>query len=134
MKENLTLFLIDDDADDRSIFSDAVKEVDHSIHCVTAGDCMQALKYLRDERNQLPDYIFLDLRMPGYNGRRCMQEINADPRLCDIPIIIYTTSTDEEDAEELMNMGAVHFVSKPTDPTEIYYMISQVINEDWNTK
>ncbi len=131
MKENLTILLIDDDEDDRKLFASSVKEVDESIECITIGDCLEALKHLRDETNIVPDYIFLDLRMPGYSGRKCMEEISREPRLRHIPVIIYTTSTDVTDADELKALGAVHFISKPTNPTEIYYMISQVINEQW---
>lgn len=131
MKQELKILLIDDDEDDRSLFCESMKEVDPNINCVTCADCIQALSYLKNEAEVLPHYIFLDLRMPGFSGRKCLEAINAEGRLKHIPVIIYTTSTDEEDAEELRAMGAVHFISKPTNPGEIYYMISQVINEKW---
>lgn len=131
MKQAITLLLIDDDEDDRLFFEESAKEVDSAIECILIPDCPSALKFLKDSTNIIPDYIFLDLRMPGYGGKKCLEEIAAEGRLQHVPVIIYTTSTDEEDAKELKELGASHFVSKPINPSEIYYMISQIINEKW---
>jgi DNA-binding response OmpR family regulator len=132
MSEQITLLLIDDDEDDRGIFMEAVNEVDENITCVGAADCEEALKFLRDEANKIPDYIFLDLRMPRISGKKCLEEIRKEERLVNIPVIIYTTSTDEKEAIELKSLGAVHFISKPTDPNEIYYLVSAVLGEKWS--
>ena len=131
MRKDICILLIDDDEDDRQLFAESAKEVDESIECILMEDCPSALTFLRDDKKPLPGYIFLDLRMPGYSGKKCLEEIGKEGRLEKIPVIIYTTSTDEEDAAELREMGAAHFVSKPTNPNEIYYMISQIINEQW---
>jgi CheY-like chemotaxis protein len=131
MKKSITLLLIDDDEDDRNLFAESAKEVDETIECILLPGCPQALAYLRDDSQVMPDFIFLDLRMPGHSGKRCLDEISKEGKLRHIPVIIYTTSTDEEDAEELKKQGASHFVSKPTNPEEIYYMISMIINEKW---
>jgi CheY-like chemotaxis protein len=86
---------------------------------------------LKDEHKKLPDYIFLDLRMPRVGGRKCLEEIGRDKRLRDIPVFIYTTSTDVKDSIELREMGAVHFITKPVDPGDIYYILSVVLDEKW---
>jgi len=131
MKDNMRLFIIDDDEDDKKLFIESAKEVDESIKCFTAGDGQEALKILRDEEFLLPDYIFLDLRMPRISGKQCLEEIRKDKRLQHIPVFIYTTSRDVQDSIELKNMGAVHFISKPTNPDEIYYILSEALNEEW---
>jgi len=131
IKDHITLLLIDDDEDDRMFFEESAKEVDKNIECILIPDCPGALDYLKDNNSIVPDYIFLDLRMPGYSGKKCLEEIASEERLKDVPVIIYTTSTDEEDANELKSLGASHFVSKPINPSEIYYMISQIINDKW---
>jgi CheY-like chemotaxis protein len=123
------ILLIDDDADDSKYFMEAVSEIDASINCVTAKDGEQALQQLRDATSPLPDYIFLDLRMPKVNGRQCLIQIKADDKLKDIPVIVYTTSREVEESEELKNLGAVRFVTKPTNTEEIYYVISQALEE-----
>ncbi len=132
MSEQITLLLIDDDEDDRKIFMEAVNEVDENIECVGLPDGQEALNYLNDESNILPDYIFLDLRMPGFSGKKCLQEIRKKERLLHIPVIIYTTSTEQNEVIELKSLGAVHFISKPTDPNEIYYLVSAVLGEKWS--
>ncbi len=126
------LLIVDDDADDRELFIESAKQVDENIICIAAADGQQALQILINEENKLPDYIFLDLRMPRLSGRKCLQEIKNNTRLQHIPVIVYTTSREVEDATELKKMGAAHFISKPVNPDEIYYLISAVIEEKWD--
>ena len=65
------------------------------------------------------------------SGRRCLEEIKKIQRLKHIPVFIYTTSREVQDAIELKSLGATHFISKPVNPEEIYYLISAVIEENW---
>jgi len=131
MKENITIFIVDDDEDDRILFIESAKEVDEKIKFVTASDGQEAVRILKDERTPLPDYIFLDLRMPRISGRQCLEEIMKDERLRHIPVFIYTTSRDVTDSIELKKQGAVHFISKPENPNDIYYILSIVLDEKW---
>jgi CheY-like chemotaxis protein len=131
MKENIKIFIADDDEDDKRLFIESAREVNKHIDFVTASDGQEALRLLKDEHNMPPDYIFLDLRMPRINGKQCLEEIRKDKNLCDIPVFVYTTSTDVKDSVELKKMGAVHFISKPVDPSDIYYILSVVLDEKW---
>ena len=128
-KPGRKILLIDDDVDDRKYFLEAVNEIDSDIECVTAKDGEQALECLNNADISLPDYIFLDLRMPKINGRQCLVQIKSDEKLKHIPVIVYTTSREVQESEELQRLGAVRFISKPTDTEEIYYVISQVLEE-----
>lgn len=123
---------MDDDEDDKQLFIESVKEVDENINCVTASDGQEAIIFLKDEHNTLPDYIFLDLRMPRINGKQCLEEIRKDKRLRNIPVFIYTTSKNVQDSIDLKKMGAVHFITKPENPTEIYYILSLILGEKWD--
>ena len=127
----MTLMLIDDDEDDRIMFIDTVDDIDHGIHCITVEDGQLALQWLKDEKHDLPDYIFLDIRMPRIGGKKCLEEIKKDSRLKNIPVIVYTTSANETDSKEFQQAGAIHFITKPTDPAEIYYILYTVIHEKW---
>jgi DNA-binding response OmpR family regulator len=131
MKKGLTILVVDDDEDDKNLFIESAKEVNKNIKCITASDGQEALRFLRDENNPAPDYIFLDLRMPRTSGKQCLEEIRKDKRLRQIPVFIYTTSKDVKDSIELKKNGAVHFISKPANPGEIYYILSMVLNEKW---
>lgn len=132
MKANLHLLIVDDDVDDRELFIEAVREVDEEIQCSTAKDGQQALEILKNESIKLPDFIFLDLRMPRFNGKKCLLEIKNDDRLKNIPVIIYSTSREVEESIEMKGMGAIHFITKPSRPEEIYYLVSVVLEEQWN--
>src|SRR5206468_5640389 len=125
------ILLVDDDADDRKYFTEAVNEIDSTITCIMAKDGLQALTLLKSAGFDLPDYIFLDLRMPRISGKQCLLQIKADERLKNIPVVIYTTSRSVEESEEMQNLGAVHFISKPSDPDEIYFVITLVLEERW---
>lgn len=133
MKDKTKLLIVDDDADDRQLFIDAVKEFDEHIECVSAKDGKEALDLLNDLATSLPDYIFLDLRMPRFNGKKCLLEIKKSERLKEIPVIIYSTSRELEESKELKEMGAVHFISKPSNPEEVYYVVSFALEENWDT-
>lgn len=129
MKENISLLIVEDDADDRKLFIDAVKEIDNTIDCNIAKDGQYALEILNDPIMPLPDFIFLDLRMPRVNGHKFLMEIKKNERLKGIPVVIYTTSREISDSIELKQSGAFHFMSKPSNPEEIYYLISLVLEE-----
>lgn len=124
------ILLVDDDADDRQFFMEAVHEIDPSVECVTAKDGKQALRLLHDDQVPLPDFIFLDLRMPKVDGRQCLLQIKANERLKSIPVFVYTTSSEVRESEELQNLGAVRFLTKPANTEEIYYVVSQVLEEE----
>ncbi|HEV3324430.1 MAG TPA: response regulator [Puia sp.] len=127
----MNILLIDDDEDDRKLFFEAASEVDQTIACIGATNADEALLYLNDRGNPLPDFIFLDLRMPGLSGRQCLEEIKKDTRLEPVPVIVYTTSTDVRESMELKQLGAAHFMSKPVSPDDVYYMLSVVLGEKW---
>ena len=132
MKSNMSFFIVDDDVDDRNLFIEAVKEVDATIECITANNGEQALPLLADPGTSLPDFIFLDLRMPRIDGKKCLIELKKNEKLKHIPVVIFTTSRDVEESKELKEIGAFHFISKPNDPEEIYYLISFVLDEHWS--
>lgn len=127
----MTILLVDDDEDDRILFVEAAREVDSTITCLPASDGMEALALLRDGRREIPDFIFLDLRMPGLTGEEILIEIKREPRLAAVPVVVYTTSRDERESARLKRLGATHFMSKPDSPDEVYYMVSFVLGERW---
>lgn len=131
MERSLKILLADDDADDRELFLEAVKEADENVDCIAVEDGQQALQYLQDESHDLPDYVFLDLRMPRMSGKVCLQEIRKDARLKQLPVLIYTTSDYVDDSIALLDEGATHFITKPSNPEEIYYILSMILDENW---
>lgn len=117
-----TCLLIEDDEDDQEIFSLALKTVDNSIRIIAAYDGPEAMKRLRSSETESVDFIFLDLNMPRMSGKQVLAELKKDIALKNIPVVIYTTSSDASDKEETKQLGAEAFITKPPymkDLTEI---------------
>jgi CheY-like chemotaxis protein len=133
MKKVKTLFIIDDDADDRELFIEALQEIDDSIICYTAHNGEDALKKLGGELPHTPDYIFLDLNMPRLNGKQCLFEIKRIDNLKHIPVIIYSTSSEQRDIEETKRLGAAHFLTKPNTFDELCNQIKYVLKNGFQS-
>ena len=127
----MTILLVDDDADDRELFIEATCDLDRTISCISVSDGLEALAYLQDESNVVPDYIFLDLRMPGLSGEECLVAIKKMPRSANVPVIVYTTSRDVSESKRMKALGAAHFASKPVQPGDVFYLVSFVLGERW---
>jgi CheY-like chemotaxis protein len=128
MQQKISFFLIDDDIDDREIFTLALKDIDSSIKCTTAKDGAEALDFIENNKNFIPNFIFLDLNMPRINGKECLVEMRKIVRLQNIPIYIYTTSSSDKDKLELLNIGATGFITKPYTIKKLVEMLFQIIS------
>jgi CheY-like chemotaxis protein len=116
----VTILMADDDEDDRLLALDALKEgrVLNNLYCVEDG--VELLEYLRREgkfadpaTSPRPSLILLDLNMPRMDGREALQHIKADPNLRSIPVVILTTSKEEEDMIRGYDLGAASYITKP---------------------
>lgn len=77
-----------------------------------------------------PDLILLDLNLPGMDGREVLAEVKSDQDLKRIPIVVLTTSNDEQDVLHSYNLNANCYVTKPID-IENFIHVVQLINEFW---
>jgi CheY-like chemotaxis protein len=123
-----TCLLIDDDRDDQEIFTLALEKFDPEFRCVIANNGYEALKYLNTKSNPLPHYIFLDLNMPLMNGKECLIEIKKHPSLNHIPVIIYTTSSLQDDIVQTRKLGAADFITKPPSISVLSIKLFNVFN------
>ncbi|QJR82312.1 response regulator [Alteromonas pelagimontana] len=117
---SINILMADDDEDDRLLTIDALKEsrVLNNLYCVEDG--VELLEYLRREGkysdpkdSPRPSLILLDLNMPRKDGREALQEIKADPALRSIPVVILTTSKEEEDMLRGYDLGCASYITKP---------------------
>ena len=134
MSKQRLFFIVDDDADDQELFIEAVGEVDSTIRCITASDSEEALDLLKNRKIPLPDVIFLDLNMPRLNGKQCLAELKKQAHLRDIPVIIYSTSSEKRDIDETSRLGAAHFLTKPNKFEELCEAITYVVSRDWTAE
>lgn len=126
-----TVFLADDDEDDREIFLDAIHDVDGSIECRFAPNGEVALQTLDNDILQKPELIFLDLNMPKINGKQLLRELKQVKGLQDIPVIMYSTFFTEKDREEVQKLGAVHCLIKKTKFSELRNSLREILATTW---
>jgi len=132
MKKMTVLLIVDDDADDREMFADAINEVDPRLECLVASNGEEAMSMMNSQSSKIPDLIFLDLNMPRMNGKQCLAAIKKSKDLQHIPVIIYTTTKRREDEKETKQMGAAAFLTKPNSFEGICRAISLALEERWN--
>lgn len=109
----MVLLNIDDDQDDLDNFFRAVKTVNPLAKCLLARNAKEALNILKD--TLLPDFIFLDIRMPMMDGKTVLAELRKYKRLKSVPVIMYSTSINPREIEEYTALGANQFLHKPID-------------------
>jgi CheY-like chemotaxis protein len=118
------IMLIDDDKDDCDIFRDAANQVSEcKCHCVHSP--VDALTIL-DRSEKLPICIFLDLNMPVMDGFAVLKHIKNDPRLSNIPIVVYSTTPNPKEAERSIRLGADRFIRKTSDYKKLINSLKEV--------
>jgi CheY-like chemotaxis protein len=118
MNKKKLLMIVDDDKDDRFFFRRALRELGPGYECIEAENGLDAIAKLK-EVSTFPDFIFLDLNMQLMNGKQTLKELKKDQRLQDIPVIIYSTSSYEEDIASAKRLGAAHYMTKQSDPFKL---------------
>lgn len=108
-----TIFLIDDDIDDREIFEEALSSIEMDIEFQGAENGEIAFQKLNDPNFKKPDIIFLDLNMPKMDGRQFLLEVKKIKKFSDIPVVIYSTSSNAGDIQFTMENKATKFMTKP---------------------
>lgn len=107
------VLLVDDDDDDRIIFREALTELKMEIDLDIAKHGEDALNYL-ENAGDLPDILFLDLNMPIMNGIDCLRHIRQNNAYKNVLVIIYSTSENEEEVEQMLVLGANAYIKKPS--------------------
>ncbi len=129
--KELMCFLIDDDVDDQEIFHLAIADVPKPppIKCIVAKDGMEAIKKFNKDTSLIPDCVFLDMNMPGMNGKETLLEIKKIDRLNSVPVFMLSTHSNPNDVRETLKMGAVDFLKKPTSIDTLTNMLAQIFNK-----
>jgi len=110
---NLHVYLADDDADDRFLFEEALKEVVNNVKLTTVDNGEQLMNFLGKQTPPTPHLIFLDLNMPLKNGMECLDEIKSNSKLKNIPVVIFSTSCQKEAIDMVYKNGADFYICKP---------------------
>jgi CheY-like chemotaxis protein len=122
----MIILFVDDDLEEYELFCEAVKTFQPATHCLHAKDGLAAVRLLQ-RLTALPDYIFLDINMPVMDGRECIKEIKADPRLNIIPVIMYSTTANPAEINSFKKLGAKDFIIKPSGFTQLINCLKTIL-------
>lgn len=123
-----TVFIVDDDPDDRQLILDAFLENNSSIDYVFIEDGKQLIDTLDNaEFETLPSLILLDLNMPGMLGLHALKEIRHNNKFTHIPTVILTTSRFSQDESSSYKLGASCFLRKPDSYKELLEISAAII-------
>jgi len=127
MAQILNILLADDDKDDCLFFADILSTLPLETSLQIAMDGQQFISQLEKESAILPDLIFLDLNMPRKNGYECLAEIKSHTQFNTIPVIIFSTSFDQEKANQLYDNGAHYYICKPANFQDLQCAVHSAI-------
>ena len=125
---NLNVYLADDDADDRYLFEEAIMEVANNVKLTTANNGEQLMNYLGKHTPPPPHFIFLDLNMPLKNGMECLDEIKGDNKFKHIPVVIFSTSCQQEAIDQVYKKGANFYICKPDNFQTLKVLLDRVFS------
>jgi CheY-like chemotaxis protein len=122
------LYYIDDDSDDLTTFMYAAKELAINVRLFKSG--RNVLEEL-EQGHQKPFAILVDLNMPIMNGFQIIQNIVDNHNILKIPVIAFSTASDEDSIEKAKEAGATCYISKPTSIGQIKKILRFVSDNDW---
>lgn len=111
MSASNTIIYVDDDEDDRDIFTEVIRAVRPDLQLVLAKDGTDALCKLQTHS---PRCVYIDMNMPKMNGMQLLEILKGEPQFSAIPAIILTTALTPHQTDQLRRLGAVDFLIKPS--------------------
>ena len=132
MSEKVIL-LVEDNADDEELTLRALGKSNIMNRVIVARDGAEALDYLfmrgahasRDPR-EMPQVVLLDLKLPKVDGLEVLRQLRADPRTRRLPVVILTSSAEEQDVLRGYDLGANSYIRKPVDFTQFVEAVRQL--------
>jgi len=124
------ILLLEDDLIDVLTIQRAMRQLAISNPLIVKGNGIEGLEYLNSCKG-LPGLIFLDINMPKMNGIEFLNELKKNPLFRSIPVIILTTSKDQEDMLSTFNFGISGYMVKPVDYLKFQEMVD-IIKKYWD--
>ena len=115
MRSSKPILLVEDDQVDAMTVKRALKELNITNKLSIVHNGEEALTFLRNPENEKPGIILLDLNMPKMNGIEFLQIAKKDDGLKRIPVVVLTTSKEDQDKVDSFNFGVAGYMIKPVD-------------------
>ena len=132
---SIRILMADDDEDDRDLTRDALADATFIDDMQFVVDGRDLIDYLRRAgpyasppavQRPWPSLILLDLNMPRMDGREALAEIKADSELRRIPVVVLTTSNDEQDVRHAYDLGANSYITKPVTGSKLNTVLTRL--------
>jgi two-component system alkaline phosphatase synthesis response regulator PhoP len=117
-----SLLIVDDDEEVGRLVALLMQSEGHEVAFL--HDAREVMPFLQRERPQL---VLLDIMMPGQSGIEVLRAIRADPRLKDLPVVMYTALSDDDKRAEAAKLGASGYVVKGAAWTDLYSQIKKYL-------
>lgn len=128
IRESTRVLVIDDDPQIRSVLRRVLGRAGHT--CLTAAGAAEGLDLAAASR---PDLILLDIGLPDADGRDVMDELHANPRTADVPVIVISGHVDQYVRIQALEAGAQDVVEKPFDPVLLEHRVSWMVSKSRTT-
>lgn len=132
----IEILLVEDDEGDIELTLEAFKRSKVTLKMNVARDGIEALAYLRQQGDfqtvNIPDLVLLDLNLPRKDGREVLKEMEMDEDLKQIPVVVLTTSSADEDILKSYQVGANAYVTKPVGLEGLTKVVT-LLEEFWFT-
>ena len=126
----IELLLVEDNPGDVRLMKEAFREGKVFCRINVVEDGVEAMRYLRREGEYRevgrPDIIMLDLNLPKKDGREVLEEIKFDENLKRIPVMVLTTSSDEQDILRSYNLHANCYITKPVELEKFIHLVKSI--------
>jgi CheY-like chemotaxis protein len=123
---NKPILVVEDDQVDTMTVIRALNEIQVTNPLVHVENGEEALDYLQDSKTEKPCIILLDLNMPIMNGIEFLQAVKNDKQLKRIPVVVLTTSEEQQDKLNSFDLGIVGYMSKPVDYRQFVDVIRSI--------
>lgn len=125
------IYLVDDDQEDRELFSEALSSTNQSIN-LTEISCGEKLMEILNKHNLImPEVIFMDINMPKLNGIECLRKIRSHSKFNDLKIVMYSTYYLDDFIEDAFKFGASIFYVKPRSFSGLQSLITEALQVNW---
>ena len=127
-KEDLLIFSVDDDKDERFFIKEAFCELVDESQLRFFSNGIELIDTLT-KGQMMPDVRFIDLNMPLMSGREALDLIKKNPSWKDIPVVIFSTSNYDQDSVRCIEAGAMRYICKPSSMMEYPQIFNDVLNQ-----
>ena len=133
------ILLVEDDRVDVMMVQRALKDINVTNPLEIAGNGEEALAYLKNPTNRKPCVVLLDLNMPRMNGVEFLKIVKNDEQLRRIPVVVLTSSREEQDKVDSFDLSVAGYMIKPTDfrqfievakTIDLYWTLSELPGEE----